>query len=431
MDASMNEYSNPELLQVETCAVQRFLKYVTIETTANDNALKSPSSDGQRILGSLLVDELKSIGLPDASLDGNGYVMATLPGAEGRTIGLVAHMDTSTAFSGRNVQPVVHHNYSGEPIVLKNEITLSPQTDPELPRCVGHTLITTDGTTLLGADDKAGIAIIMGVLEYLHRHPEVPHPTIRVCFTPDEEIGRGTDHFPIDEFDADFAITVDGTFAGELNFETFEAYSIDVAFTGVSVHPGHAKGSMVNALRYMGEFLHRLPVNKSPETTEKREGFIHPVTVSGDAASCRAHLIIRDFTESGVQALCQMVESIVADIMQMEPRLKVKTVTQFNYPNMIKYVEPHEDLVTNLKTAVKKAGISPSPVPIRGGTDGANLCRKGLVTPNLFTGAVNLHGPREWVSVTNMGYSFCAIMNLLGMYVSRNAASSSPRSSDE
>ena len=412
----MTEYNDPRIFIEETSAFSRFLKYVTIETTSNPLNSASPSSDGQRRLGEMLIDELKSLGLTDASQDSNGYVIATRQGTGSTTVGLVAHLDTSDAFTARDVSPVVHEDYSGQPIQLKNEITISPEDDPKLKQCKGHTLITADGTTLLGADDKAGIAIIMGVLEYLHRHPEIDHPTLRICFTPDEEIGRGADHFPVADFGADFAVTVDGTFLGELNFETFEAYSMEVAFEGVSVHPGYAKGKLVNALRFMGEFLQSLPKSDSPETTDERQGFIHPVTIGGDATKCQVHLIIRDFTEEGAQKHCETVTRLAEDIQAREPRLKMTLKTQFNYPNMMKFMETNEDLVTNLKLAVHKAGISPSVVPIRGGTDGANLSKKGLLTPNLFTGAVNLHGPKEWVSLTNMGYSFCTLMNLLSIY---------------
>ncbi|MBN2531011.1 MAG: peptidase T [Deltaproteobacteria bacterium] len=412
----MTFYMDPHILEDETSAVARLLRYVSIETTSNPQNSASPSSDGQRTFGELLVTELQTLGLKDAKIDANGYVTASRHGAGTATIGLIAHMDTSDAFSGKNVQPVVHRNYSGETIQLKNEVTISPDDDKWLNQCLGHTIITADGTTLLGADDKAGVAIIMGVLEFLQKHPDVTHPTLRICFTPDEEIGRGTAHFPTSDFGADFAITVDGTFVGELNFETFEAHSMDVTFEGVSVHPGYAKGVMVNALRHMGAFLEKLPKAQSPEQTADREGFIHPVSVTGDAARCSVHLIIRDFTEAGAKSLCATVDQLVQCAGDAEPGLKVTSHTEFNYPNMMKYMEAHQVLVTNLEVAVQKAGISPSIVPIRGGTDGANLCRKGLLTPNLFTGAVNLHGPKEWVSVTNMGYSFCAILNLLRLY---------------
>ncbi|MBN2714817.1 MAG: peptidase T [Deltaproteobacteria bacterium] len=413
----MTEYSNPDIFQSDTSALSRLLNYVQIETTSNSENTSSPSSPGQLTLATLLVEELKSLGLMDAALDINGYVTATRPGIGPVTMGLIAHMDTSDAYSAKNVQPVVHIAYDGQPICLKNGVMLSPEDDASLKKCIGHTIVTADGTTLLGADDKAGIAIIMGVLEYLQRHPEVPHPTLRICFTPDEEIGRGADRFPLDTFGADFAITVDGTFAGELNFETFEAYSMDIDFTGVSVHPGTAKNVMVNALRHMGAFLCSLPAEKSPECTDHRDGFIHPVSVKGDAAQCHAHLIVRDFTEEGAKRLCALVEQKLNDLKQAEPRLVVRADTEFNYPNMMRFMASHAHLVTNLKQAVQQAGISPSVVAIRGGTDGANLSRKGLVTPNLFTGAVNLHGPKEWVSVTNMGYSFCTILNLFALYL--------------
>lgn len=414
----MKYFNDPSILISETAAIDRFLKYVTFETTSNPASQKSPSSQGQLTLGTHLVAELKSLGLTDAALDTNGYVTASKMGSGDVTIGLIAHLDTSDAFTGRNVFPVVHKSYEGNDILLKNAVVITPQNDSHLRHCIGHTIITADGTTLLGADDKAGIAIIMGVLEYMNQHSNVTFPSIRICFTPDEEIGRGADKFPIKSFNADFALTIDGTFAGEINLETFEAYSMDVTFKGVSVHPGYAKNKMVNALRHMADFLQALPMAQSPERTENKEGFIHPVSVSGDASECSVHLIVRDFTEAGAKKRCETVEQILNRLKKKENRLDINSTIHFNYPNMFNYIQKHEELVTNLKLAVNRAGISPEIVPIRGGTDGANLSKKGLVTPNLFTGAVNLHGPNEWVSTTNMGYSFCTILNLLELYSS-------------
>lgn len=412
----MNFFNNPNLLRSQTQAISRFLQYVTYDTTSDAQNSTSPSSFGQSILGKHLVAELQELGIVDAQMDSNGYVTASLPGHCDSTIGLIAHLDTSDAFCGQNVHPQIHENYQLQDLILKNDIRLSPNNDVRLKECQGHTIITSDGTTLLGADDKAGIAIIMGVVEYLTKNPQLQHPNIKICFTPDEEIGRGASLFPLESFDADFAITVDGTSVGQLNIETFEAYSVDVSFEGISIHPGYAKGKMVNALRALGTFLTRLPQLESPEHTENREGFIHPIEISGDAAFCRVHLIVRDFSNDDALKRCEAIKQIVSGICKEEPRLKAETNIQFSYPNMYKFIQPHEELVTNLKIAVSKAGITPSIIPIRGGTDGANLSNKGLVTPNVFTGAVNLHGPKEWVSIKNMGYSFCTILNLMSLY---------------
>ncbi|MBN2343357.1 MAG: peptidase T [Deltaproteobacteria bacterium] len=409
----MKYLNNPSLFTSETAAISRFLNYVAFETTSDAASDAWPSTPGQTVLAEHLVEELKELGTENVQIDENGYVLAIKSGTTTGSIALIAHLDTSDAFCGKNVKPQIHTNYDGSEIQLKNGVVISPNENEQLKNCVGHTIITADGTTLLGADDKAGIAIIMGVLEYLQKNPLIPHPTLYICFTPDEEIGRGAERFPLDKVPAEFGVTVDGTFVGELNIETFEAYSIDVTFEGVSVHPGYAKGKMVNALRHMARFIEALPMAQSPESTENKEGFIHPVAVCGDTTKCTVSLIVRDFTSAGAKEKCGAVESLVAKIQNQEPRLKSNVKIEFNYPNMFKYIESHEELVTNIKSAISRANIVPSIVPIRGGTDGANLSKKGLVTPNLFTGAMNLHGPREWVSTTNMGVSFCTLMNLL------------------
>ncbi|MBN2801871.1 MAG: peptidase T [Deltaproteobacteria bacterium] len=406
-------FNNPDILINETTIVERFLSYVKINTTSDPSNNSSPSTPGQKLFAKQLVDELLLLGLNDASVDNNGYVTATLPGSTSETLGLIAHLDTSDAFSGSNVTPIIHENYDGTDIYLKNEIIISPNDDKHLAKCIGHTIITTDGTTLLGADDKAGIALIMGLLEYLKKYPMENIPTIKIAFTPDEEIGRGASKFPYDTFGSKIAFTVDGTFAGEINFETFEAYSVSVNITGVSIHPGQAYGKLVNALRSGAKLIERLPEKPRPENTKDREGFIHPISFTGDSTSCTVQFIVRDFEEILVKELCDNIELIADALKNEEPGLSIETKVEFSYPNMYKYIRSHDGLAQKLKQAVISSGIKPVVVPVRGGTDGSGLSMNGIITPNIFTGAVNLHGPKEWISVKNMGYSLCTLLNLV------------------
>jgi tripeptide aminopeptidase len=310
----------------------------------------------------------------------------------------------------------LHENYDGSPLELADGIVISTDDNPELRQCVGDTIITADGTTLLGADDKAGIAIIMAALEFYREHPEVPRPTIRVAFTPDEEIGRGTAHFSMETFGADVAFTLDGSFDGEVNVETFHADSAWVTITGVSTHPGTAKGKLVNALRHMAVFLSRLPAEISPERTEGREGFIHPYELMGDASSCRCHLILRDFQRGALDALGEQIREIAESVRTDEPRLKVEVEIKPSYPNMYEYLKDRPEIAERLQEAVRRAGIDPNLKPIRGGTDGSKLTQMGLPCPNIFAGGVNFHGPTEWVSTRSMGLSLCTVLNLLTLY---------------
>ena len=412
----MHFYNDPQHLLRETSLIARFLRYVQIDTTSDSSSSTFPSTEHQFSLARLLVEELQTLGLEDAAVDGNCYVTATLPGNSQQTIGLIAHLDTSSASPGKNVRPVLTDNYDGLPIHLENGVVIDPTHTPELNKCLGDTLISSDGSTLLGADDKAGIAIIMALAEFYTKHPELKHPTIRIGFTPDEEIGKGHERFPLEQFRADVAFTLDGSFDGEINIETFEAYSADVTFTGVATHPGKAKGKLVNALRYMGRFLDRLPMQLSPEQTEGREGFIHPSDISGNASSCTCHLIIRDFQEEKVQELSREIEKIAAAVAAEDVRLKVEVELKFSYPNMIRFLENRPEIATRLQRAVKEAGVEPNLQPIRGGTDGSNLSRKGLPTPNIFTGGLNFHSTNECISTRSMGLALCTVLNLMQLY---------------
>jgi tripeptide aminopeptidase len=414
----MEFFSNPRVMLDSTSLVQRFLEYVRIDTTSDEHSQSHPSTERQFVLARLLVDQLQGLGLSDVGVDESCYVTATLPGTvEGReTVGLIAHLDTSPAAPGANVNPVLHEAYDGSPMELAEGVIISPADNPELETCIGDTIITADGTTLLGADDKAGIAVIMAAMEFYQKNPELPRPTIRVAFTPDEEIGRGTAKFPMDTFGADVAFTIDGSFDGEVNVETFHADSAHVTITGVSTHPGTAKGKLVNALRHMAEFLSRLPAEISPECTEGREGFIHPYEVKGDASCCTCHLILRDFDRDALSALGQQVREIAGSIRKDEPRLKVEVEIKHSYPNMYAYLKDRPEIAERLLEAVRRAGMEPDLAPIRGGTDGSKLTEMGLPCPNIFAGGVNFHGQTEWISTRSMGLSLCTVLNLMALY---------------
>ncbi len=412
----MISFSNPGHILEETKLVDRFLEYVQIDTTADGNSPTCPSTLQQFDLAQKLVKELKDFGLSDAGCDENCYVTATYPGKGKNRVGLIAHLDTSPAAPGKNVKPILHENYQGLPISLKNDVYVDPVKTPELTQCIGDTIITSDGTTLLGADDKAGIAIIMSVIEFYTKNPQVPHPTIKIGFTPDEEIGRGHSLFPIKKFGADVAFTIDGSFDGDINTETFEAYTALVTITGVPTHPGMAKGKLVNAIRYMGMFLEKLPKEISPECTEGREGFIHPLEITGDATSCKCQLILRDFEEDKVRQLCRQIEQIAGSVAKEDERLTVDVEITFSYPNMQKFLKDKPEISRRLKKAVQLAEMNPEMNPVRGGPDGSNLSRKGLPTPNIFTGGMNFHGPTEWISTRSMGLSVCTVLNLMTLY---------------
>jgi tripeptide aminopeptidase len=412
----MKFFDDPHNLLSETKLVERFVRYAKIDTKSDEHSESCPSTEKQWVLARALVEELVELGLEDAAVDENCYVTATLPGKGKDVVGLIAHVDTSPAASGENVEPQFHENYDGGPIELLDGVTIDPADNPMLARCVGDTIITSTGKTLLGADDKAGIATIVSAVEYLQANPDIPHPTVKIGFTPDEEIGRGTAKFPVDEFGADVAFTIDGTFDGEVNIETFNADSANVTITGVATHPGTAKGKLVNALRHMAIFIGKLADDPAPETTEDREGFIHPYELSGDATSCKCHLILRDFEKEKLAAFGERVRKVAAEVQAEEPRLKIDIEIKHSYPNMYEYLKDKPEIAERLKQAVANAGIEPVITPVRGGTDGANLSRKGLPTPNIFSGGMNFHGPTEWISTRSMGLSLCTVLNLLVLY---------------
>lgn len=398
-------------------ALNNFLRYVAIDTRSDETSDSSPSTENQFDLARVLVEELKTLGLQDVSLDEHCYVMATLPAncdADVPKIGLLAHMDTSPEVSGDNVKAQVIETYEGGDIVLDetNNIVISGE-DEKLRACVGQTLVTTDGTTLLGSDDKAGIAAIMTLLQTLKDDPNIPHGELKIGFTPDEEVGRGVDHFDIKKFGADYAYTVDGGTAGELNMETFSADAATIEIQGRNIHPGTAKGVMVNAIRVMGQIVSRLPGNMAPETTEGYEPFIHPMTLTGTVAKATLKLILRDFETSGLDEQKKILEDIITDVQSQCPKAKINLEVSKTYRNMRDALEKTPHITESLFAAAQKAGVNPEWEPIRGGTDGSRLTEMGLPTPNIFGGGANFHSKTEWLSVDGLVKSVETLLNLV------------------
>jgi tripeptide aminopeptidase len=420
----MRPFAEPAEILTRTRIVDRFLGYVRLDTQSDETSDTCPSTEKQLELGRRLVAELKELGLrgvgePEPSMDANGYVLAELPGTAKGRLGLCAHIDTAPQYTGTGVSPRLHESYQGGMIDVGHGVVLDPRETPELSECVGDTIITTDGRTLLGADDKSGIAAIMGALEVLVREPELRYPTLRVCFNPDEEIGRGADRLPLDRFDCPLAVTIDGSFSGEINLETFSADKALITFTGVSVHPGTAKDKMVNALTYAGKLLAALPADESPERTDGREGFFHPVLVSGDAASCHLQIILRDFDTAVLEERGRRLRALCEELREQEPRLRVEVEITEQYRNMYDVLSGHPEVATMLENAVRAAGIEPDMKPIRGGTDGSRLTALGMPTPNLFAGGVDFHGPAEWISTRVLAQSTCAILNFVQLYAEK------------
>jgi len=408
-------FTDPHQILNSTKLVDTFLEIVKIHTTSDDTTGEWPSTPGQLDLQNVLKEKLAALGCTEIELDENGYLFATYPGnkPEAPVIGLLAHVDTSNDFSGKDVKPILHKNYDGSAITLQNDVVIDPTESPQLELCKGDTVITADGTTLLGADDKAGIAEILALLEVLNADDSIACPKLRIGFTPDEEIGQGAARFDIERFNAFCAYTLDGGWAGEVNAETFSADGATVTFTGVAVHPGYAKDKMVNALRYLGLFLDQLPKDESPERTEKRQGFFHPLKVEGNASEAKVSLILRDFEEEDLEDRGKRLRQLVEKIAAEEPRLKTEVEIKYTYRNMAKWLREKPEITDKLTQAVKDTGIEPNLEPVRGGTDGSGLTAKGLPTPNIFAGGINFHGPREWVSTRVMGLSVCTLLNLV------------------
>jgi len=403
--------------------LDRLLRYVRIDTQSDPAYRQSPSTPGQLDLARLLVDELHGLGLDDAAIDANGFVTATLPGTvEGApTIGLLAHVDTSPDESGAGVEPLVHRDYDGGVITLpKRGTELDPERMPELSSKVGHSIVTTSGDTLLGADDKAGVAEVMAAVAYLVAHPEVPRPTIRVGFTPDEEIGEGAKLFDIDAFGAVCAYTFDGSEAGEFTDESFTAASADVVIHGVEVHPGMATGKLVNAARLAGRVLAGLPQDRlTPESTSEREGFIHVHSVEGSAGKATIRTIVRDFDDDRLAEHVALLRRTAEDVVATEPRATLDVEVKQQYLNMRTFLDEHPDVSAAAEEALRREGYEPRRVPIRGGTDGSILLARGLPTPNLFTGGHEYHSVREWASVHDMASAAAVAVRLAGVWAER------------
>ena len=388
--------------------LERFLNYVVVETTSDPYSERFPSTESQLVFGHILMEEMKELGLTDVTQDKYGYVFGTIPSTipdyKGKILGLIAHMDTAPAASGKNVKPRIVKNYDGTDIVLNAEkkIAMKPEDFPSLKQYIGQDLVVTDGLTLLGGDDKAGIAEIMTAAEYLIGHPEIPHGPIRVGFTPDEEVGKGADFFDVKKFGADFAYTVDGGECGELEYENFNAASAFVDFTGLSIHPGSAKNKMINALLLAMEFQGMMPEAQKPEHTEGREGFIHLDALEGSVEHASSEYIVRDHDFDLFKEKKEYMQR-VADYMNSKyGEGSVNLKIEDSYYNMKQQIEPHDFLIENVLKVYEKLNIEPKVQPIRGGTDGSRLSFMGLPCPNLGTGGHNFHGHFEYVCVQSM-----------------------------
>ena len=395
----------------------RFLKYVSIDTQSDPSSEIFPSTAKQLTLLNLLVEELIQLGVSEVDIDANGYVTGTLPASEGMehmpTIGFIAHVDTSPDMCGKDVKPQIIENYNGGVIPLGDSgLELSPIKSPELTHYIGHTLITTDGTTLLGADDKAGIAEIMCAAEWLLEHPEVKHGKIRIGFTPDEEIGRGVDYFDVESFGAHFAYTMDGGFEGELEYENFNAAGAKISIQGRNIHPGYAKDKMINALDIGCELNSLIPVHQRPQHTESYEGFYHLAGMSGEVENATLEYIIRDHSSAEFESKKSLLEDIVTLLNKKYGEDVVTLTMKDQYYNMKKMVEPHPYIIELAHNAITEAGITPIIKPIRGGTDGSRLSYMGLPCPNIFTGGMNFHGKYEYCSLTTMQKSVEVIINI-------------------
>lgn len=398
--------------------INRFIKYAKVHTTSDEDSDTIPSTNIQRNLGKILVEDLKEIGLSDAHMDDKGYVYATLKSNTHKNlkkIGFIAHMDTSPAASGENVKPQVHSNYNGGDIVVNKEknIVISPKEFAILSDKIGKTIITSDGTTLLGADNKAGITEIIEALKFIIENPDIEHPDIKVCFTPDEEIGRGADYFDVEKFGADFAYTVDGGEIGELEYENFNAASANIKIIGKSVHPGYAYGVMINAASVASEFQSMVPKDEVPEKTKEYEGFYMLNSMYGEVDEAKLSYILRDFDLEKLEIKKNKIREIAKTLQQKYGEDRILVDIKDSYYNMKEKIEPVMYTVDLAKKAMKQADVNPKVVPIRGGTDGARLSYMGLPTPNLFTGGYNFHGYYEYAVAEEMVKAKEVIVNIV------------------
>ncbi len=409
-----------------TLFLDRFLSYVKYDTQSSEESDSYPSTLKQLELSKKLLLELKDLGLKDTEITEHGYVFGTLPSNVDHkvpVIGYIAHVDTSPDVSGKDVNPVINKNYQGGDIVLKNDSSqvIEFEMNPALKNCIGHDIITTDGTTLLGADNKAGIAEIMGAIHYMIDNPEIKHGPIRVAFTVDEEVGTGTKHFDVKKFAADYAYTIDGETAGEIEDETFCADTAIVRIKGVNVHPGYAKDRLVSAVKIAAHLIDQLPSDRmSPETTEKREGYLHPNTIKGGVEESEVIFLVRDFNVDGLKEKEKYLENLCKKVEKKYPKSELSIEIKESYRNMKIILDKHTQVVDYAMEAVARAGLKPVKNLIRGGTDGAGLCFMGVPTPNVFTGGHNFHSKKEWISVQNMAKAVETIIRLSEIWAEKS-----------
>ena len=410
-----------------TNCVERFLEYVKFDTQSREDSETFPSTASQLDLLGRLRDELLKLGLEDVTLDDHGYVFATVPATSSKpgvpVIGFLSHVDTSPEMSGAGVMAVIHRDYDGRDLVLPDDpsVVISPGENPLLAEQIGNDIITASGTTLLGADNKAGVAEIMGAVEYLVNHPEIVHGPIRIGFTPDEEVGTGTKYFDVERFGAYCAYTMDGETLGELQVETFSADAITVTFHGLNTHPGFAKGKMVNAIKVAAEFITLLPKDdRSPETTEGYQGFVHPYLLDASVEKTSVKLLVRDFATAKLKELEKDVQQAAARAVDRHPGSTMEVDVQESYRNMKEVIDRHPDVVENALEAYRRAGLEPKIEPVRGGTDGSRLSFMGLPTPNIFAGEHNFHSRYEWISTGDMHKAVEVIIELCRVWEERH-----------
>ena len=401
--------------------VERFLRYVQIDTQADPNSSSFPSTEKQKNLSSLLAEELRAMGVEDAHMDEHGYVYATIPSNTTKQVPVIcfcSHVDTAPDCSGTGVKPLLHA-YQGGSIALPDDAAqiITPEKYPYLLEHIGHEVITASGTTLLGGDDKSGVAEIMDLAHFLMTHPEVKHGTIKILFTPDEEVGRGTEKLDLKKLGADFGYTLDGGELGSLEDETFSADHLKIVVDGVIAHPGYAKNTLVNALKIVGEILSELPkLEWSPETTEGRQGFVHPTTIGGIAERAYAEFIVRDFDDDLLAAHGEKLMDLAKKVVERHPQASVSFIRKEQYRNMRKIVEQHPSIVAHAEAAIRRAGITPIREVIRGGTDGSRMSAMGLPCPNIFTGMQAIHSKHEWIGVRDMKKAVETLVHLVSIY---------------
>jgi len=406
--------------------IERFTRYVKIDTTSDRHSKTFPTTRNQFDLAYVLEKELKQLGINNVSIDENAFLIARIPSVPEKSgqpaannppiIGLMAHIDTASDVSGKNVHPVLHENYDGKPIKLNSSITLAPEEFPQLNKYLGDTIITTDGTTLLGADDKAGVAEIMTAVRFFTEHPEIPHGKLEIIFTPDEETGLGMSNFPLKRVKSKYCYTVDGGEEGSIEIESFNAYKTRLIFYGRSIHIGYARGKLINALNMTRDFLNMLPGAETPEATDERFGYYCPLEISGSVDQVYLEVFIRDFDDKEAQRRVEVIKSIASTIEKIYPGSRIDVKPEKQYSNMKQYLDKEPKIINILERAVKKAGAVPLKKYIRGGTDGSRLSEMGIPTPNIFAGGHNFHSRREWVPVSSMIKAAKTIINLIVMW---------------